>query len=205
MKRLGFFVGILSVLLAVSLGQSRQPQDEAQMEAFRKASEASDALIARLLARLNQEYQAGGAERGVKVCSEIAQKLTQQIGKEYGVQIRRVSLKNRNPRNAPDAWERQILQRWERDFQQKKPLSPVIVQTTEGGKKVYRYMRPIMVMMPLCLECHGQNIKPEVRRLIRERYPNDKATGYRLGDLRGAVSVRVPAAKWRAGKYNSRR
>jgi hypothetical protein len=31
----------------------------------------------------------------------------------------------------------------------------------------------------------------EVAALIRERYPQDRATGYAEGDLRGAVSVSV--------------
>ena len=102
-------------------------------------------------------------------------------------------LKNRNPRNAPDAWERQVLQQWERDLQAGKPIGEVAQWRTERGQRVYRYMRPITVAMPLCLECHGdpKAIKPEVRRLIRQNYPNDKATGYKLGDLRGAFSITI--------------
>ncbi|OYT75450.1 MAG: hypothetical protein CFK49_03020 [Armatimonadetes bacterium JP3_11] len=188
MKRLVMFIGLLGVLLGMSIGQ--QASDDTLLQ---RARAASDAVLARLLARLNQEYQQGGAERGVQVCAQVAQSLTQQIGREQGVNIRRVSLKNRNPRNTPDAWERRILQQWERDQKAGKPLQEVAEWRTERGQRVYRYMRPIMVAMPLCLECHGTQIKPEVRRLIRERYPNDKATGYQLGDLRGAFSVKIVA------------
>ncbi len=188
MKRLVMFIGLLSVLLGMSIGQ--QASDDTLLQ---RARAASDAVLARLLARLNQEYQQGGAERGVQVCAQVAQSLTQQIGREQGVNIRRVSLKNRNPRNTPDAWERRILQQWERDQKAGKPLQEVAEWRTERGQRVYRYMRPIMVAIPLCLECHGTQIKPEVRRLIRERYPNDKATGYQLGDLRGAFSVKIVA------------
>jgi xanthosine utilization system XapX-like protein len=188
MKRLVMFIGLLGVLLGMSIGQ--QASDDTLLQ---RARAASDAVLARLLARLNQEYQQGGAERGVQVCAQVAQSLTQQIGREQGVNIRRVSLKNRNPRNAPDAWERRILQQWERDQKAGKPLQEVAEWRTERGQRVYRYMRPIMVAMPLCSECHGTQIKPEVRRLIRERYPNDKATGYQLGDLRGAFSVKIVA------------
>jgi len=186
MKRLGLFIGLLGLLLSLSIGQ--QAQDEALLQ---RARAASDAVLTQLLARLNQEYQQGGAERGVQVCAQVAQSLTQQIGREQGVNIRRVSLKNRNPRNAPDAWERRVLQQWERDHKAGKELKEVAEWRTERGQRVYRYMRPIMVAMPLCLECHGTQIKPEVRRLIRERYPNDKAVGYQQGDLRGAFSVRI--------------
>lgn len=190
MKRLMLFVGLLGMLMGMSVGQ--QAQDDAWLQ---RARAAADALFARLLERLNTEYQQGGAERGVQVCAEVAQSLTGQIGREQGVQIRRVSLKNRNPRNAPDAWERQVLQRWERELEAGKEIGEVAEWRTERGGRVYRYMRPIKIAMPLCLECHGTQIKPEVRRLIRERYPNDKATGYQLGDLRGAFSVKISQPK----------
>jgi hypothetical protein len=188
MQRVGLFLGTLGLLLAVSVGQ--QASESALRE---RARAAADALLQRLLGRLNQEYQAGGAERGVRVCAQVAQSLTRTIGREHGLQIRRVSLKNRNPRNAPDAWERQVLQQWERELQAGQPIGEVAQWRTERGQRVYRYMRPITVAMPLCLECHGdpKTIKPEVRRLIRQNYPNDKATGYKLGDLRGAFSITI--------------
>jgi hypothetical protein len=188
MRRLGLFASALGALLAVSVGQ--QASETALRE---QACAAADALLQRLVGRLNQEYQQGGAGRGVQVCAQVAQTLTREVAREQGVQMRRVSLKNRNPRNAPDAWERQILQRWERDLQAGKPIGEVGEWRTQQGQRVYRYMRPIMLAMPLCLECHGdpQNIKPEVRRLIRQNYPNDKATGYKLGDLRGAFSITI--------------
>ena len=188
MRRLGLFASALGALLAVSVGQ--QASETALHE---QARAAADALLQRLVGRLNQEYQQGGAGRGVQVCAQVAQTLTREVAREQGVQMRRVSLKNRNPRNAPDAWERQILQRWERDLQAGKPIGEVGEWRTQQGQRVYRYMRPIMLATPLCLECHGdpQNIKPEVRRLIRQNYPNDKATGYKLGDLRGAFSITI--------------
>ncbi|MGQ9901916.1 MAG: Tll0287-like domain-containing protein [Fimbriimonadales bacterium] len=188
MRRLGLFVGTLGLLIGISVGQ--QVSEAALRE---RARAAADTLLTRLLGRLKDEYQQGGAERGVRVCTQVAQSLTRQVASEQGVQIRRVSLKNRNPRNAPDAWERQVLQRWERDLKAGKPISEVAQWRTERGQRVYRYMRPIALAMPLCMECHGdpKTIKPEVRRLIRQNYPNDKAIGYKLDDLRGAFSVTI--------------
>ncbi len=47
---------------------------------------------------------------------------------------------------------------------------------------------------PLCLFCHGaeEQIDPLVRSKLRERYPEDRATGYALEQLRGHVWVEVP-------------
>jgi hypothetical protein len=41
----------------------------------------------------------------------------------------------------------------------------------------------------LCLACHGETIDPAVAGKIAELYPEDKATGFREGDLRGAFVV----------------
>jgi hypothetical protein len=47
----------------------------------------------------------------------------------------------------------------------------------------------------VCLTCHGTEVKPEVLTKIKELYPNDKATGYQEGDIRGAfVAVKNLAA-----------
>jgi hypothetical protein len=47
----------------------------------------------------------------------------------------------------------------------------------------------------LCLQCHGtaDTIAPEVRQAIETLYPNDLATGYTVGELRGLIRVTVPA------------
>ena len=47
---------------------------------------------------------------------------------------------------------------------------------------------------PLCVACHGTEVAPEVRATILAHYPDDGATGFSLGDLRGALWVEVPAA-----------
>jgi hypothetical protein len=54
-------------------------------------------------------------------------------------------------------------------------------------------MQPIRVQA-MCLSCHGDpaGIPAEVKEILASRYPKDLATGYKAGDLRGAVSVRIP-------------
>ncbi|MOA58455.1 hypothetical protein D3C78_1828600 [compost metagenome] len=41
-----------------------------------------------------------------------------------------------------------------------------------------------------CLACHGQQIKPELAAVIDQRYPQDQARGFALGELRGAFTLR---------------
>ncbi|MDH3268745.1 MAG: DUF3365 domain-containing protein, partial [Ignavibacteria bacterium] len=57
--------------------------------------------------------------------------------------------------------------------------------------KYLRYLKPIIIQAE-CLNCHGSQteIMPDVRNLITQKYPDDKAIGYKPGDLRGAVSIK---------------
>jgi hypothetical protein len=41
----------------------------------------------------------------------------------------------------------------------------------------------------VCLVCHGENIAPNIQAKLAELYPNDKAIGFNVGELRGAFSV----------------
>ena len=60
-----------------------------------------------------------------------------------------------------------------------------------GGREL-RYLRPLRIAPP-CLTCHGdpQEMGVDLVARLAELYPGDQAVGYELGDLRGAVSVRL--------------
>jgi hypothetical protein len=82
------------------------------------------------------------------------------------------------------------------------PVDTTFAHTVVEGEDVaYRYMRPIYIAKPVCLKCHGpvDTIDAELRDRIAERYPDDRATGYRFRELRGAFSVTIPVAAIEAG------
>lgn len=143
------------------------------------ARAAADALTSDLGKRLMAELSAGGPARAVRVCSEIAPEIARERSRD-GVLVRRVSLKTRNPENAPDAWERARLIELETE--------PKEISAEVDGS--FRYLRPVKVG-GTCLACHGDpaTIAPEVREILAKTYPDDRATGYAAGDLRGAISV----------------
>jgi PAS domain S-box-containing protein len=78
------------------------------------------------------------------------------------------SLKPIRPQNAADSWEKKALQAFERG---KKEFSGVV---TLNGKAYMRLMRPFRTD-PSCLKCHAEQ-------------------GYKVGDIRGGISVMVPMA-----------
>ena len=142
---------------------------------------------------LINQIQTNGILQAVSVCSDTAQVLTNNFGVEKGVYIKRVSLRNRNVNNAPDDFEKMVLSKFTM-MQQNNELNgeteyAEIVE--EGEFKYLRYVKPILVQAE-CLNCHGSEneIMPEVKQLISQAYPDDKAVGYKIGDLRGAVSLK---------------
>ncbi len=169
-------------------------------EDVNKYQEESRAVAMPFLKQLAAENQKaikeGGAESAIKVCKEIAPKLAGEVSRQYGWKVTRVSLKVRNPLlGMPDAWEQKNLQAFEdRATKGEKTESmeqAEIVQEPDG--KYFRYMKAI-VMQPGCLACHGnaEQIPVNVKAKLSEDYPHDKATGYSVGQIRGAVSIKRP-------------
>jgi hypothetical protein len=60
-----------------------------------------------------------------------------------------------------------------------------------NGEKTFRFMKAIPTG-EVCLKCHGSDIDPKVKAKLQEAYPEDKATGYKLGDIRGAFTISQP-------------
>jgi hypothetical protein len=164
-------------------------------EAQQRAAQAAAGLGRILMELLGQEMAKGGYEGAARACSEVAQTVTEEFARENGVEIRRVSLRARNPKDQPDEWETAKLKAWEKEFQPGKPPQEIFEVVEEDGRRYGRYLKPILVQ-PMCLGCHGprDKISEEVRQVLEERYPRDHATGYRAGDLRGAFSVTVKLA-----------
>lgn len=105
-----------SILTAAALLAAPPPDPAGQ------AREAVAGLAAKLKALLGEELAKGGFEGAVHACSTSAQKITREFAAKSGVDIRRVTLKYRNPANAPDAWERAQLEQWEATLKSGKPL-----------------------------------------------------------------------------------
>ena len=91
-----------------------------------------------------------------------------EIAAQKGIfQFRITSLKPLNPANAPDPFERTALNEFEKGH------SEYFAYEQKGGQVLYRYMAPLSTQKP-CLKCHAQQ-------------------GYRVGDVRGGISVTITA------------
>lgn len=145
----------------------------------------------RLLQVLQEEIAKGGPAVAVEVCREKAPQMAKAASEQTGWGIRRVSLRNRNPKAVPDAWERAALE----DFDRRAAAgeSPATLEKWEVVGQEYRYMKALPVQ-PLCLSCHGPvgELGAGVPEKLKTHYPQDLGTGYAVGQIRGAITIRKP-------------
>ena len=158
------------------------------------ARATASGLIQRLGAKLKEEMVAGGPDNAIAVCRDIAPGLAGELSRETGARVSRISLKTRNPLlGQPDAWEQQVLAEFDQQAARGAKLEALERSevVTEPQGRFLRYMKAIPVQ-PLCLTCHGttDSIPDPVKARLAADYPHDRATGYVLGQIRGAVTIK---------------
>ncbi len=156
------------------------------------AQDAELAHGADLLAPFKQDLQqalksglAEGPDTAIQVCRVKAPGIADALSVN-GVRMGRSSHKLRNPGNTAPDWVSPIMQSYLDDASSRAPRVVKLADDRRG------YVEPIMVQ-PLCLTCHGSQLAPHVAEQIADLYPEDKATGFEAGDLRGVFWVEFPA------------
>lgn len=164
------------VLAVEQLDQQQQRQQQVALA-------ARDELFQRLSARLTEVLTESGPTSAIQVCKSDAPRLASEVSDQFGVRIGRTAERLRNPDNEPPAWAVQLVRQ--------RVADPQIVALED---------RQLGVLLPIhlkaaCVLCHGpkDEIVPDVRASLVTHYPQDQATGFREGDLRGWFWVEVPA------------
>ncbi len=186
MKRLVMTTLLASLIAAPAVADDLQDRAAASRE-------ASEILLKALKSEVEKAVQTGGPMHAVSVCNENAPQITRQVSLDAGWDVGRTSLKVRNPKNAPDVWERKVLE----DFESRKAAGETLKNmeyyevVEEDGTQSFRYMKAIP-LFGVCVNCHGSKIRPKISAKIYKFYPEDKARGFKPGDLRGAFTVKQP-------------
>lgn len=188
---------LLASALLIGYGSTALASDDTDTQARIDAAKAATAdFIKRLGGTLKSEMKSNGPASAIKVCREVGPQIAGDISLKNGWQVTRVSNKPRNTMlGIPDTWEQTVLhdfeQRAARGEKYKTMFFAEVVEEPAG--KSLRYMKAIGTA-PVCLSCHGstKEIPPAVQAKINTLYPHDKATGYKTGELRGAVSIKQP-------------
>lgn len=166
-------------------------------QAVVRAQTAAAQFTELLRATLQQKMQSDGAVAAVDVCHLAAPQIAAQVMREHGVRLGRVALpgRNRNARQAAAGWQLAALQKFQAAVAAGEPADQQVLVQHEGlpHEITLRMIRGIPTE-PGCLACHGSAVAPAVRAAIARYYPDDAATGFKVGELRGALWVEVPTA-----------
>ena len=189
--RTAALAGLAIVTAALAFAE---PSDTERPE-YAQAKEVAVRLLANTRVLLERELQDRGPVGALRACSQEAAEESRRLERE-GWRVRRVSLRARNPADAPEPDEAAVLRLWQRRHRARAlpPETENVAVVNVDGRRALRYLKPIVIPGETCLHCHGkpERLDPEARRVLRQLYPRDRATGYEVGDLRGAVSVTVP-------------
>lgn len=182
---------LLAVSCAPGKGDAQAPWtavdparlDAAQSAQVATATTARQAMFGELVGALTRAIEADGPAGAIAVCRDTAPQVAARVGEQHGVALGRTSWKLRNPDNAAPAWAAPLLA--------DHPAEERVAVAPDGRLGV---LSPIHVAGK-CLACHGaaEALAPEVRDALAALYPDDRATGYQDGDLRGWFWVEVPA------------
>lgn len=161
---------------------------EEQQTYMDKGNDITQKAFKLLGKNLISQMQQGGPSQALPFCNVQAIPLTEIIATQEKVQLKRVSRMYRNSANKPNATELHVISDYESDLLRGKKLAPVLISSPEGKPQ---FFAPIFINKK-CLACHGvihSQVSKKTDSLIKALYPNDLATGYKVGDLRGIWSV----------------
>lgn len=167
-------------------------RDKGERAPTRAEEEAGHVAITRLKGALVAELghaMTRGPVAAIETCATRAPAIAAGLAHD-GVTVGRATRRPRNPQNLASGWQADALAEFEAAVAAGRRLeTESFVRALPGGR--IGYAEPL-VIMPLCLNCHGTELTPEVQAALAERYPADRATGYQLGELRGLAWAELP-------------
>lgn len=134
-----------------------------------------------------------GTEGAIEFCSTRAIQITDSMSTVLNSRIKRVADRNRNPLNNTSAEELTYIQEINAVLARKESPKPQLKESADSYTGYY----PILTDQ-LCLQCHGDtktDIKPATLTTLKRLYPGDKATGFKLNELRGIWVVEMKKNK----------
>jgi len=187
--KMSIAMSMLLILFFAACNPQQQKTDKSSnaidTAAYLQKGDSISAIVQKvLLANVMQAMKSGGPVNAVSFCNVHAIPLTDSLAGKYNCVIQRVTDKYRNPVNILSESDLEI---WEK-ISSSNTINPVLI--SENGQIVY--YKPIKIAMPACLTCHGtagKEIDIKTLEIIKEKYPDDLATGYKEGDLRGLWKI----------------
>ena len=175
--------GVAIGLLVLSIGCSG-PETSVSERDMERASQVLAPYKTQLKGTLMEALEEG-PEVAIGVCQSQAPLIAASVAPP-GVTLGRTSHRLRNPENAPQPWMRPLLTTYLDNPGDQPP------RAVDRGDGTFGYVEPIL-MQPPCETCHGPTVEASLGRELKVLYPDDEATGFVTGELRGLFWVRMPA------------
>ena len=189
-----FFSVVVMLLFVLIISCSKKSADIP--EASKKQALKAGHIVAKtstkeLSGNLGRAISEGGVSHAIEFCNIEAIPITQNLSDSLGVDINRATHKPRNPANLADVEELRIINKWQSQLASGEDIKPVL----NKRKQHYEVYAPIRIGNTLCLQCHGErgsDITPKNVELLSSLYQGDRATGFKMGDVRGMWSIQMP-------------
>lgn len=204
MKRYIIVIVALTMMMAWGCVENtkQQQQTEAKDEKITEQVDPEAELLERgqaitqqmqqlLGSNLKAAMDSAGVPHALTFCNLNAMPLTDSLSDELGVKISRVSHRPRNMNNLANGLEYGFIESYQAKMENKEIPEPQLHEV--DGQQVF--YAPIIINTPLCLKCHGkpgEDIAAPDLIILSMLYPEDKATDFSLGDLRGMWKVQFP-------------
>ena len=194
---MSFSTRLLSTLITGAALLGAMPSGAENTAAREQAARAAAGqFLHKLGGALKREIKKGGPDHAIGVCRDLAPQIAGELSRANGWRVTRVGTRVRDPLlGMPDRWERKVLSAFKARAAKGESYRDMTFGAVVdyGGKPHYRFMKAIAVRK-VCLKCHGspQQIPTNVQAKLARTYPHDRATGYKVGELRGAVSINQP-------------
>ena len=181
------------VLCSLLLSLPLFAQNSSTAQSVKIGESVSTALIQKLGGELKAQMMKNGPIAALGFCNASAPSLTHEVSTTTHYNVKRVTMLERNPKNRANAAEASILNAWQAKLNESQPLPEYEIRT-DGNMD--HYYKPLVINNETCLKCHGTvDGQSELGNAIKAAYPNDRAVGYKMGDLRGMIVVDIPVER----------
>ncbi|MCB0662332.1 MAG: DUF3365 domain-containing protein [Saprospiraceae bacterium] len=182
------FFGIFLTIQCTSTPDKKPLTDIEKEKFMRDGKNITLITFSTLSARLGKAMTEEGVQGAVSYCNVAALPLTDSLAGLNNVKIKRTSLQLRNPANAPTEAEKTMLFAFQAQEKAGTDLVPVVQALSNEEAAFFAPIR----LIDACQKCHGtvgETMEASDYATIQSLYPDDKATGFKTGDLRGMWSI----------------
>ncbi len=149
-----------------------------------------------LQAQLKTAIADGGPKGGVSVCQQAAPAIAAAQSEASGAAVSRIAARHRNPAGGVPADLAAAYAALEAAPLVEGKPNRQIIRTGEGADAKVHFLAAIPMQDQPCSVCHGTTIDAGLKAHIDSLYPGDLATGFKPGELRGALLISWDAAKF---------